>query len=244
MRGDHAVLPSSDQVRSVLFGKHGIADSAEPGTLIVDQTNGNPGATRALATELAERGLDLIDAPACGAPTDAAAGTIAMMVGATSARFEAIRPILEAMSPNVYHAGEVGAGLVVKLANNMLSAVHRAVSLEALALAVKNGLDPGRAIEIIPASSGRNYYLETDARSHVLAGRLTSGHTLGLVHDDTDLGCRLGVGSGVPMLIGNQTNAFYQICIDEWGSGTDADAAALVMDRLARSHVVPEDHTL
>jgi 3-hydroxyisobutyrate dehydrogenase len=236
-------LPSSDHLRSVLFGQHGIAQAAKPRTLIVDQTNGDPTVTRAMAAELAERGLELIDAPVSGTSQDAEAGTIAIMVGAAPAQFETIGPMLQAISTNVYHAGDLGAGLVVRLANNMLAGVHRAASLEALALAVNNGLDPERAVDVILASSGRNYYLETSARSDVLTGRLTSGHTLGLVHEDVALGCRLGVGSGVPMLIANQASAFYQVCINEMGGETEVDAAALVMDRLAGSHVVPTDHT-
>jgi len=237
-------LPTSDHVRSVIFGEDGIAATAKPGTLIVDQTTGEPAATRAMAAELAERGLELIDAPVSGGPMGADQGTIAIMVGSTPAQFETVGPILRVISPNVFHAGGVGAGHVTKLANNMLSAVYRVVSLEALALAVKNGVDPERALDIILASSGRNFYLETFVRSHVLTGNLASGFTLGLLYKDVRLACQLGIDSGVPMFFGNLVKEFYQVCINDMGREAEVNAAALVMDRLAGTHVVPPDHTL
>ena len=75
-------LPTSDHVRSVIFGADGLAAAAKSGTLIVDQTTGDPAATRAMAAELATRRLELIDAPVSGGPRGADAGTIAVMVGA------------------------------------------------------------------------------------------------------------------------------------------------------------------
>ena len=232
-------LPTSDHVRSVIFGEDGIAAAAKPGTLIVDQTTGDPAATRAMAAELAERGLELIDAPVSGGPMGAEQGTIAIIVGSTPTQFETVGPILRVISPNVFHAGEVGAGHVTKLANNMLSAAHRMISFEALALAAKNGVDPGRALDILLASSGRNFFLETFARSHILTGKLASGFTLRLMYKDVRLACQLGADSGVPMLVGNLVKEFFQVCMNELGPEEEANASALVMDRLAGTHVVP-----
>jgi 3-hydroxyisobutyrate dehydrogenase len=237
-------LPTSQHVRSVLFDADGVADAAKPGTLIVDQTTGDPAITRQIAAELAERGIEFIDAPVSGGPMGADAGTIAIMVGASPEQYAVIDPVLRAISPNIFHAGEVGAGHVVKLANNMLSGVYRAVSLEALALAEKNGVDPERALDIILASSGRNFYLETFVRSHVLSGKLASGFTLGLLHKDVKLACQLGTESGVPMYFGSLAKEFYQVCINDQGREAEVNAAALVMDRLAGTHVVPTDYTL
>jgi 3-hydroxyisobutyrate dehydrogenase len=228
----------------VLFGPDGIADAAKPGTLIVDQTTGDPSITRTMAAELAERGIELVDAPVSGGPMGADAGTIAIMVGASSEQYARLEPVLQAISPNIFHAGDVGAGHVIKLANNLLSGVHRAVSLEALALAEKNGVDPKRALDIILASSGRNFYLETFVGSHVLTGNLASGFTLGLLHKDVKLACQLGADSGVPMFFGGIAKEFYQVCMNDQGREAEVNAAALVMDRLADTHVVPADYVL
>lgn len=237
-------LPTSEHIRAVIFGENGIAATAKPGTLIVDQTTGDPTETRAMAADLLAKGLELIDAPVSGGPQGADAGTIAIMVGASATQYERIQPILHSISPNVFHAGEVGTGHVAKLANNLLSAGQRLVSLEAVALAVKNGLEPHKAVEIIMAGSGRNFYVEKFMNSHILSGKLASGFTVGLLHKDVRLACKLGVDSGVTMLFGNLAREFYQMTMNEMGPDTQVNAVALVIDRLAGTHVVPLDYSL
>lgn len=230
-------LPSSAEVRDVLFGADGLAAAARPGALIVDQTSGDPEETRAMARELAAFGIGLIDAPVSGGPQAAEAGTIAVMVGASAAQFARAEPVLRAFGPKVFHAGDVGAGHVVKLANNVVSATNRAVALEALALAARNGIAPRRAVEIMLAGSGRNFWLETLPGSGLLEGDVTSGFTLEVIEKDLRAAARLAAASGVPMPIGEVVRAFYTHCIRELGRDAEGNSAALVMDRLAGTRV-------
>jgi 3-hydroxyisobutyrate dehydrogenase len=237
-------LPTSDQVRTAIFGDRGLATTMRAGTLIVDQTSGDPTATRAMAAELAARGAELIDAPVSGGLRGAEAGTIAIMVGASPAQYERVLPILQSISPNIFHAGGVGTGHVAKICNNLLSGGQRLLTLEAVALAVKNGLTPEKAVDIICASSGRNVFVEHFMKPHVVKGRLSSGFTLGLLHKDVRLACKLGDDSGVSMLFGNLVKGFYQMAINERGEGDQVNSVALIMDRLAGTQVVPPDHDL
>ena len=228
----------------MLFSEGGIVAHAKPGTIVIDQTTGDPAETRQLAAELAEHGIEFVDAPISGGPAGAKAGTVAIMVGSTEEQFERVRPTLSVISPKVFHAGPVGSGHVIKLANNLLSATQRIVTQEAMALAVKNGLSPKKAYDIIMASSGRNFFLETFVGSHIITGKLTCGFTLGLIHKDLRLATELGEKSGVPMFFGNTAREFYQMCITEYGYDMEVNASALVMDRISGSHVVPDDHDL
>jgi 3-hydroxyisobutyrate dehydrogenase len=234
-------LPTSNHVRTVLFGDAGIARHARPGTLFVDQTTGDPTVTRALASELEAIGLELMDAPVSGGARGADAGTIAIMIGATPAQYERIEPVLRTISPNLFHAGSLGCGHVAKLANNLLSGGQRLLSLEAMALAVKNGLEPKRAMEIILASGGRNLYMEK-FMPNIIQGKLASGFTLGLLHKDVRLACQLGDDSGVVMHFGNLAKEFYQMALNEMGPDVQVNSVALTMDRLAGTHVVPADY--
>jgi 3-hydroxyisobutyrate dehydrogenase len=236
-------LPTSDHVRSVIFGDKGLATSAKPGTLIVDQTTGDPTITRAMAQQLAGAGVQLIDAPVSGGPQGADAGTIAIMVGASESHYRLVSPVLEAISPNIFHAGDVGAGHVAKLANNLLSAGQRLLSLEAVALAVKNGLEPKRAVDIMLAGSGRNFYMEKFMHSHILSGKLNSGFTVGLLHKDVKLACKLAVDSEIAMIFGSLVREFYQMTLNEMGADTQVNAVALLIDRLAGTKVVPPDYS-
>lgn len=237
-------LPSSVQVREVLLGDGGLAQRLKPGTLVVDQSTGEPNATREMARRLADFGVELIDAPVSGGPRGAQAGTIAMMVGASPGQFARIEPILRAISPQLFHAGEVGAGQVIKLANNMVHHSQRLLALEAMALAVKNGVAADTAADIFLASSGRNYYMEHNLHSRVLAGQLFSGFTLELLLKDVRLATRLGDESGVPLFFGNLVREFYQMCTTELGKDTQVNAVALVVDRIAGTQMVPSAHSL
>ncbi|WP_269768924.1 NAD(P)-dependent oxidoreductase [Caballeronia calidae] len=234
-------LPTSNHVREMLFGEGGIASALRRGTMIVDQTTGDPMATAEMARQIAALGSELIDAPVSGGIQGAEAGTIAIMVGAHAPQFERISPILASISKNVFHAGAPQAGQVIKLVNNMLSAAQRLLSFEGMALAVKNGVDPQKACEILVAGGARNVFLEKFMASHILKGDLYSGFTLGLMHKDVRLACELGSDSGVPMLFGNLTRDFYQICINEFGKDAQVHSAALMVDRCSGSKLVPKN---
>jgi 3-hydroxyisobutyrate dehydrogenase len=232
-------LPTSDYVRTAIFGADGLIGGVRPGTLIVDQCTGDPQATRAMAADLAKQDVVLIDAPVSGGAQGAQAGTISIMVGAAERDYARIQPVLSAISSNLFHAGDVGAGQVMKLVNNVMSGAQRLLTFEAVALATKNGIDPQRACEILLAGGARNVFLEKFMVPHILKGNVSPGFTLGLMHKDVRLACEMGSASGVPMFFGNVAREFLQMCISEKGPESQVHTAALVMDRLAGTHVVP-----
>jgi 3-hydroxyisobutyrate dehydrogenase len=78
-------LPKSEHVRQVIFGEGGLLRAMKPGTMLIDQTSGDPKETRDMAQLLAVNGITLVDAPVSGGPQGAEAGTIAIMVGAVDA---------------------------------------------------------------------------------------------------------------------------------------------------------------
>jgi 3-hydroxyisobutyrate dehydrogenase len=234
-------LPTSDHVRSVIFGPDGLLEGLRPGTIIVDQTSGDPTATREMAVQLLDRGIHLVDAPVSGGVRGAEAGTIAIMVGASEEDYDRIHPLLSAISPNIFHAGGPGNGQVIKLVNNMLSSAQRLLTFEGLALAAKNGVAPRTALEILMSSGGRSAYLEKRG-AEVLNGNLVANFTLGLAHKDVRLACQLGVDSGVPLLLGNLTREIYQMCLNERGAQAQVDTAALVFDRLSGTQIIPAEH--
>lgn len=236
-------LPTSDHVRSVLFGDQGLLHVLKPGSIIVDQTSGDPKATREMAIELSRHQVDLVDAPVSGGVAGANAGTIAIMVGASPDLFERVYPVLSAISPNVFHAGGIGNGHVIKLVNNLLSCAQRLLTFEGMALAAKNGVDPGAALEILLSSGGRNAFMEKMG-AQVLSGNLVANFTLGLAHKDVRLACQLGIDSGVPMFFGNVAREVYQVCVNEMGANAQVDTAALVVDRLSGTNVIPPSPTV
>jgi 3-hydroxyisobutyrate dehydrogenase len=238
-------LPTSQHVEDLLYGKGDLARHLRPGSVVIDQTTGDPTITRALAERLRGAGVAMLDAPVSGGPVGAEAGTIAIMVGGSAEDYARIEPLLNKISPNVVRAGDIGTGNVIKLANNMLSAAQRFVAMEAVALAVKNGVAADRAVEIINKGSGRNFFTELMFQKHIVSGNLPSGFTtLGLLHKDVRLACQLGADTGVTMQFGDVAKNFLQMSMNAFSYDTQVNAAALMMDRLCGTQVVPEDHSL
>lgn len=232
-------LPMSTHVQDAIFGPNGLAAGLRPGTLLVDQSTGDPNATRTMAAKLAACGVSLIDAPVSGGAKGAEAGTIAIMVGAEAVELARVQPLLAAISSNVFHAGGVGAGQVMKLVNNHLSGAQRLLTMEAIALAAKNGIAPETACEILLAGGARNTFTEKLMAPQIIKGQLNTGFTLGLMHKDMRLACDLASASGVPLFFGNLARDIYQMCISEMGAQAQVHTAALMMDRLAGTQVVP-----
>ena len=231
-------LPTSNHVRAALEGEQGLAAGLRPGCLVIDQTTGDPIVTRELAAALAARGVDFVDAPVSGGVVGARAGTIAIMVGAGDTAYDRALPVLRAISPNVFRAGAVSAGHVMKLVNNMLSAAQRMASMEALTLAAKNGIEPQRACEILLAGGARNAFIEKSMPA-ILKCDLAPGFTLALMHKDVRLACDVGSTSGVPLFYGNLTREMLQMAISEMGAQAQVNTPALMFDRLAGTQVVP-----
>ncbi len=230
-------LPTSEHVHDLLFNT-GLAKTLRPGSIVVDQTSGDPSATRKMAAELNDLGVEFIDAPVSGGPRGAEAGTIAIMVGASAEQLARVQPIFEMISPNVFHTGEVGTGHTMKLVNNLISCAQRLLSLEGLALAAKNGIEPAKAVAVLRAGGARNAFLERRA-AEVIAGSLDAGFSLGLAHKDLRLACQLGAESGMPLFYGAVTRELYQLCINDLGVNSKVDTAALAMDRLTGADLVP-----
>src|SRR5262249_39123318 len=134
------MVVSGPQVDQVMSGTHGLLDTMSSGTVIVCSTIALseliPIADRARA-----RGVTVIDCPVSGGERGAEAGTLTLLCGGDAADVEAQRPFLDAVSANVFHLGPLGAGLVGKLANNLIIGVGRLAIGEAFAMAKQAGVD-------------------------------------------------------------------------------------------------------
>lgn len=154
------MLPGNDHVKQVYGGKDGVIANAKKGALLIDSSTINPQIAKDVATEATSKGFLMVDAPVSGGTAGAAAGTLTFIVGGEANVYAQVKPILEKMGKNFFHAGAHGAGQVAKICNNMLLAVLMIGTSEALNLGAAHGLDPKVISEIMSKSSGRNWSLE------------------------------------------------------------------------------------
>ncbi|HEY1283192.1 MAG TPA: NAD(P)-dependent oxidoreductase [Steroidobacteraceae bacterium] len=191
------MLPDGKVVREVLLETNGVVAGLAPGSVVIDMSSASPVGTRELATELAQRGIPLVDAPVSGGVKKAVDGTLAIMVGGESEPVARVRPLLEVMG-KVFPTGASGSGHAMKSLNNFLSAANLAVAAEAVIAGQRFGLDPANMIAILNASTGRNTGTDSKYPNNVLPRTFNSGFALGLMAKDLRLALEVARSSEAP----------------------------------------------
>ncbi|MGV8886792.1 MAG: NAD(P)-dependent oxidoreductase [Pseudomonas sp.] len=143
-------LADTSVVREVIFGSAGIAEGAKRGQVLVDFSSLEPTATREMAEALINTtGMSWMDTPVSGGVSGAEAGSLAIMVGGTTADLERVRPVLLTLGQRVTHMGAVGAGQVTKVCNQMIVACNALVIAEVMALAERSQVNSGMIAEAL-----------------------------------------------------------------------------------------------
>jgi len=175
------MVPSSREVEALVAE---MLPHLGPGHLLIDMTSADPASTRRLAKEVEAQGARMIDAPVSGGVGGAARATLSIMVGGAPADVERARPLLARLGRNIYHVGGIGTGHAMKLVNNVLSAACLTATAEAIVVAMRAGIDPARAVEIVSASTGRSDATLRKFPEFILPGGFDSGFAMALMDKD------------------------------------------------------------
>ncbi len=143
------MLPNSPNVREVMCGAEGILKGARPGTIVADMSSISSVAAKEIAEEARQLNVSYLDCPVSGGEPKAIDGSLAIMAGGCEKDFEKIRELLLVMGASAVLIGEVGAGSITKLANQIVVAMNIAALGEAFTLAVKSGIDPEKVFSAI-----------------------------------------------------------------------------------------------
>lgn len=157
------MLPNSPHVKEVVLGASGIIEGAKQGTIVIDMSSIAPLVSREVGAQLAEKGVDFLDAPVSGGEPKAIDGTLSVMVGGNQAIFDKCYPVMKAMAGSVVLTGDIGAGNVTKLANQIIVAINIAAMSEALVLASKAGVEPELVYKAIRGGLAGSTVLEAKA---------------------------------------------------------------------------------
>jgi 3-hydroxyisobutyrate dehydrogenase len=226
------MLPSPDAVRAATLGPAGIAEGLAAGALCIDMSTGPPALARELASALAVRGIDALDAPVSGGTIGAEAGTLTIMVGGPAAVVERARPLFGALGALVVHVGAHGAGHAAKLCNNLCAGINMAAIAQALALARREGLDPVVLYELLSSSTGDSRVLRTRFPAPVsdttpAAHGFAPMFTLDLMEKDLALAGELAAEHGVEAQPLAAALALYRRAQAEGHGSLDYSAIAL-----------------
>ncbi len=198
-------LPTSQNVETVLLGADGVIHAAAAGTLVIDLTSGNPTSSKATAQALAAKGIQYIDAGVSGGVAPAQNGTLGIMIGGSDENVARAMPYLQALGKTIVHIGPVGAGHMTKSLNNTLLASNMVAAAEAMALAVKSGLDPAKVVAAINGSSGASWVTQYRFPNFVLKGDFSaqSGMAIALLIKDVAIACETAKSHDVTLFTGN-----------------------------------------
>jgi 3-hydroxyisobutyrate dehydrogenase len=226
------MVETTAQAESVIAGEHGIIRGAAPGHIVISMSTIDPFAARRLGEQLAARGVAILDAPVSGGTVRAASGELSIIAGGPADTFEACRDVFKAMGANLFHVGDLGQGLAMKLVNNMLGQVGRVAIAEALIMGVKAGLDPWTIYDVVRVSTGTSHAFETGV-PRILARDFSPGGTIDITYKDQELQTAFAKQLGVPLLLANVTQQLYQMARAAGLNKEDGLAVIKVLERLA-----------
>lgn len=215
------MLPDSGITNAVIEGENGLASAMRPGSVLLDMGSSNPAETLRLAPRLRAAGVTLIDAPVSGAVAKAAAGTLAIMVGADADGLARVRPLLSRMGASLIHTGAVGSAHAMKALNNYVYAAGLLAASEALLIAQGMGLDLDVFTDVLNASSGRNVATETKLRQFIVPGTYNGGFALALMAKDLRTADALQALAGVPATQLSLCTALWQRALKDMPPGVD-----------------------
>ena len=208
-----ACLPSLDATRDVFLGPQGLATNARPGMVMVDHSTIAPGLAREISGVARERGSAFLDAPVSGGPGGAEQASLTIMVGGDPRAFDRVRPLLEVMGDNIRRVGDVGAGSVAKLVNQLLTFLNANAAAEAMVLAAAVGASPDDLRPILRTAWGQSAMVERGLEKYATRD-FTAGAPLRLFEKDLGLIRDLARESGVTLPLVDTARAQLRQALD------------------------------
>jgi len=223
----------SPQVETVLFGPSGAAAALAPGQDVLLCPTIAPQDTERFAARLLEQGVAAVDAPMSGGPARARDGSMSLMLAGAPEVVERRGDLLAALSGKLFRiSGRPGDGARTKLVNNLLAGINLVGAAEAMALAERLGLDPGRTLALIEQSSGQSW-IGSDRMQRAIAGDFEPRAHMTLLEKDTRLALQAAAAAGFEGPLGAAAHATFARACEGGLAGLD-DAALLQLLRQPR----------
>ena len=152
-------VANEDQLDDVIFGNgdDGLLAGCAEGAVIYVHSTVHPDACRRIAAAAAQVGVGFVDAGFSGGAEGAANATLTLMLGGSAPDVQRCDPVFATYAARRLHLGEVGAGMLAKIINNVVVHDSKQVLAEALRLAARSGVDPDAMLDIITASTGDSW---------------------------------------------------------------------------------------
>ncbi len=192
------IVSDTPDVEDVILGNDGIVHGAAPGSIVIDMSTISPHVTRRIAAELANVGVEMLDAPVSGGDVGAQQGTLSIMVGGKEGVFQRCLPILQAMGKRITRVGGSGAGQFTKLVNQIIVVGNTLAMAEGLVFAAKAGLDLEKVLEAVSAGAAGSWML-SNRGPQIIHDDFRPGFTVRLQQKDVRLVLEAAREMGTPL---------------------------------------------
>lgn len=233
------VVLNADQTEQALFGPNGWTKSLKHGGTIISCATVSPDFARKMEAMAQLHGFHYLDAPISGGSMRAAEGALSIMASGTEASFEGAEQALSAMAHVVHRLGDqAGSGSAMKAVNQLLAGIHISAMGEALGLALSQGLDLARVLEVISVSAGTSWMFENRA-PHVIDADYSPQSTINIWPKDLGIVIDIASSANLPLPL-------TQTALDQYRAASDAglgheDDAAITKLVVARAGIsLPE----
>ena len=226
------MVTSTSDVKQVVLGEDGVIHGIRRGALIIDMSTIDPTATRQIGRTLADRGIDMLDAPVSGGPQGARNAALTIMVGGPPAALERARPLFELLGPTLIHLGESGAGQTTKACHQLALLVTAQGAAEALTLAGRCGLDVERVRQVLMGGVASSRVLDLFG-TRMASRDFSAGIESRLYHKDLDIALSLAHEGGIALPAAALTMQCINALVGRGRGRDDLSALITVVEELS-----------
>jgi 2-hydroxy-3-oxopropionate reductase len=230
------MVPDSADSEKAILGPNGVLEGAKPGSVVIDMSSIAPLVSQKIAAECAKKGVEMLDAPVSGGEPGAVNATLAIMVGGKQEVFDQNFDLLKTMGGNVVLTGDIGAGGVTKLANQIIVAANIAGLSEALVLAQKAGVDPQRVCDAIRGGLAGSAVMEAKGPM-MLSRNFKAGFRVRLHQKDLRNVLQTADQLGVPLPVTSQLQQILGALMNEGEQDSDHSVILKFIEGLAKIEV-------
>jgi 3-hydroxyisobutyrate dehydrogenase-like beta-hydroxyacid dehydrogenase len=234
------MLPSGSYVRDVVLGESGVIGGLHQGGLLLDTSSSEPWLTLETAAALAEKGIDMVDAPVSGAQMGAQAAQLVFMVGGAREAVQKLMPLFNAMGKQVFHLGPIGAGHSMKCINNLITSVSFMATTEGLAIGKHFGLDPNVMIDVLNVSTGMSWISQSQFKQRITNRKFDDPFKLELMVKDIGIAMELAKRRKIPAPLSAHNQELWQTAEGYSEKGCSISEVVRWVERRTNAELAPE----
>lgn len=181
-----ACVGNDDDLRSITLNEDGAFAGMSEGALFVDHTTASAEVARELSGAAKALNLGFMDAPVSGGQQGAENGALTVMIGGSQTDFDRAAPVIDVFARACTLMGDVGAGQLTKMVNQIcIAGLVQALS-EGLSFARAAGLDAHKVVDVISKGAAQSWQMENRYKT-MLADEFEHGFAVDWMRKDLSI---------------------------------------------------------